>query len=295
MNRFRYRTQKRIIIICFLLIPLTLLILFSYYPAANLIYMSFTKWDGISPVKAWIGMGNYRKIFTDASLFEPFWHNAVYFVVGLIQSLISLYLAVVLNGKMKGRNVFKVIIFLPYIINSVAITFMFNNLLNNEYGALNELLRNMGLSGMAQNWLGNPKIVNFTMAVMNSWKFMGFTMVVFLGALQSISPEIYEAASIDGANGWQTLTRITIPNIKGIVKLVLFLNLSGAVNAFEFPFVIYPLGSPLGMSDTFMTKTMQTAFSYGNYGLASAMGVVLVVIILVLSVIQNTLIADKER
>ena len=257
--------------------------------------MSFTKWDGISPIKEWVGLRNYRQIFTDASLFEPFWHNAIYFVVGLIQSLVSLYLAVVLNGKMKGKNVFKVLIFLPYIINSVAITFMFNNLLNNEYGALNELLRSIGLEGLAKNWLGDPNIVNFTMAFMNSWKFMGFTMVVFLGALQSISPEIYEAASIDGANGWQTLTRITIPNIKGIVKLVLFLNLSGAVNAFEFPFVIYPLGSPLGMSDTFMTKTMQTAFSYGNYGLASAMGVVLVVIILVLSVVQNTLIADKEK
>ena len=85
------------------------------------------------------------------------------------------------------------IIFLPYIINSVAITFIFNNLLNNEHGALNELLRAAGLDWLALNWLGDPNIVNITMAFMNSWKFLGFTMVVFLGALQSVPSEIYEA------------------------------------------------------------------------------------------------------
>lgn len=294
MNRLSFRTQKRIVVICFLLIPLLLLITFSYYPAVNLIYMSFTKWNGISPVKEWVGINNYRNIFTDPSLFQPFLHNAVYFVAGLIQSFISLYFAVILNRKLRGRNAFKLIIFLPYIINSVAITFIFNNLLNNEYGALNELLRAIGLEELALNWLGDPNIVNGTMAFMSSWKFLGFTMVVFLGALQSVPSDIYEAASIDGANGFQTLVRITLPSIKGIIKLVMFLNLSGAISAFEFPFVIYPNGSPMGMSDTFMTKTMQTAFSYGNYGLASAMGVVLMVIILVLSVIQNKLISDKE-
>lgn len=294
MNRLSFRTQKRIVVICFLLIPLLLLITFSYYPSVNLIYMSFTKWNGISPVKEWVGINNYRNIFTDPSLFQPFLHNAVYFVAGLIQSFISLYFAVILNRKLRGRNAFKLIIFLPYIINSVAITFIFNNLLNNEYGALNELLRAIGLEELALNWLGDPNIVNGTMAFMSSWKFLGFTMVVFLGALQSVPSDIYEAASIDGANGFQTLVRITLPSIKGIIKLVMFLNLSGAISAFEFPFVIYPNGSPMGMSDTFMTKTMQTAFSYGNYGLASAMGVVLMVIILVLSVIQNKLISDKE-
>lgn len=256
--------------------------------------MSFTKWDGISPVKEWIGGTNYKNIFTDPSLFQPFIHNAVYFVAGLIQSFVSLYFAVVLNRNLRGRNAFKLIIFLPYIINSVAITFIFNNLLNNEHGALNELLRAAGLDWLALNWLGDPNIVNITMAFMNSWKFLGFTMVVFLGALQSVPSEIYEAASIDGASGFQILTKITLPSIKGIIKLVLFLNLSGAISAFEFPFVIYPNGSPLGMSDTFMTKTMQTAFSFGNYGLASAMGVVLMIIILVLSVVQNKLISDKE-
>lgn len=294
MSRLHFRTQKKIVVICFLLIPLALLLTFSYYPALNLIYMSFTKWDGISPVKEWIGGTNYKNIFTDPSLFQPFIHNAVYFVAGLIQSFVSLYFAVILNRNLRGRNAFKLIIFLPYIINSVAITFIFNNLLNNEHGALNELLRAAGLDWLALNWLGDPNIVNITMAFMNSWKFLGFTMVVFLGALQSVPSEIYEAASIDGANGFQILTRITLPSIKGIIKLVLFLNLSGAISAFEFPFVIYPNGSPLGMSDTFMTKTMQTAFSFGNYGLASAMGVVLMIIILVLSVIQNKLISDKE-
>ncbi len=294
MSRLHFRTQKKIVVICFLLIPLALLLTFSYYPALNLFYMSFTKWDGISPVKEWIGGTNYKNIFTDPSLFQPFIHNAVYFVAGLIQSFVSLYFAVVLNRNLRGRNAFKLIIFLPYIINSVAITFIFNNLLNNEHGALNELLRAAGLDWLALNWLGDPNIVNITMAFMNSWKFLGFTMVVFLGALQSVPSEIYEAASIDGASGFQILTKITLPSIKGIIKLVLFLNLSGAISAFEFPFVIYPNGSPLGMSDTFMTKTMQTAFSFGNYGLASAMGVVLMIIILVLSVVQNKLISDKE-
>jgi len=276
---------------------LVLLMVFTYYPAGVLIYNSFTKWKGVGP-KQWIGWANYRQFFRDPSFLGVFSHHLSYLIVGFLQIGLAMFFAVLLNSpKLKGRNFFKTVMFMPYIINSIAIAFVLKFVFDNQYGAINQLLRQLGLKSWTVNWLGDPAIVNYTLAFMSLWKYLGLGMVIILAGLQSVNSEIYEAASLDGAGPFQTFRYVTLPCIKNVLQLMLFMNLSGALNAFEFSFAMFPSNegatSPLKMADTFMTKTINTAFFYNNFGLASAMGVMLMIITAILVLVQNRLFAGK--
>ena len=295
MKKLKYKERKKITVFAFLVVPVTLLLAFSYYPGLKLIYLSFTSSDGLSAKADFIGLDNYIRIFTTREFYTPFLHNGVLFIVGLVQIVLAFYFAVILNTRLKGRNIFRSILFMPYVVNSVAIAFMFNYFFSTNSGPFNTILKSVGLNSLVSDWFGNPGLVNWVMGFMALWKYMGFMMIIFLGALQSISSEMYEASHIDGAKPYQQLLYITLPSIKSIMTLVFFLNLNGVVGAFEFPFIIYPKGSPFGMADTFMVKSIYTAFRYSDFGLASAMGVVLVVIVSVLSTLQNKILPKDSN
>lgn len=294
MKKVSLTAQKKLTIFAFLFIPVSLLLVFSYYPALKLIYFSFTSWDGVSLEKEIIGFSNYTRIFTTPELYTPFFHNGILFIVGLCQVVLAFYFSIILNTAIKAKNIFRTIIFMPFVINSVAIAFIFNFFFSTDGGVLNTFLTSVGLNHLALDWLGDAKIVNWVMGFMALWKYTGFMMIIFLGALQSISHEMYEASHIDGAKPFQQIFYITLPSIKNIIGLVFFLNLNGVISAFEFPFIMYPDGSPFGMADTFMVKTIRTAFRFSDFGLASAMGVILVVIVAVLTVVQNKIIPRGE-
>jgi len=286
---FTFNTQKTIIICLFLTVPLLLLLVFTYYSAYYLLFLSFTSWDGTSLVKKFVGLENFKTIFTNPQIFKVFLHNFAYFFVGLFQMGMALYLAIILNGKIKGRNFFKSLIFMPYIMNSVAVAFMFGYLFRFEDGAINLLLHKIGLSFLAMNWLGDVEIVNYALASVTTWKHMGLFVVIFIGALQSIPQDIYEAAELDGAGSFQLFRYITFPSMITIIELALFLNLAGSLSIFEFPFILTK-GGPIGASDTFVTKTVDTAFVFNSYGLASAMGIVLIVIVIILALLQRAIL-----
>lgn len=294
MQRMDYKTQKYIVLVAFLAIPLLLLGLFTYYPAVNLVFQSFTSWNGVSATKKWVGLANYKELFANSELFQVLTHNAVYLLAGVAQAIVALYFAVVLNSKLRGRNFFRLTLFMPYIVNGVAVAYIFSFVYDTERGALNLILGKLGIIRDPVSWLGNPKLVNFSLAAIALWKYMGLNMVLYLGALQSIPNELYEAATIDGANGWKSFRHITLPNIFPVLELLLFLSLAGSLEAFDLPFILTK-GGPLGSSETFVTKTVDTAFNFSNFGLASAMGVVLFVIVAVLVFIQRKLLLRGER
>lgn len=289
-----YRRQKIIILVTFLTVPLLLLCTLSLYPAGMLLYQSFTSWNGYAPVKEWVGLANYRQIFTDGELFEALSHNAVYVLGGLVQNALALYFAVVLNTKLKGSNAFRVLLFLPYIINAVATAYMFTYVFDTNNGALNLILLNVGIISEPISWLGNKAIVNFTLVSIAVWKYMGFNMVIYLGALQSIPSDLYEAAKIDGAGPIQQFRYITLPSIMLIVELSLFLTIAGALEAFDLPFILTN-GGPNGASATFLTNTVETAFKYSNFGLASAMAVVLLLMIAIIVPLQRLIVYRGDR
>jgi len=283
LNQLSISKQRTIIIVAFTLIPLLLLLTFAYYPALQLIHLSFTDWDGMSQEKEWIGWDNYVEVFNNPDIFGVFRHNLAYFLVGIVQNIFAIYFAVILKGKLRGRNLFRLLLFLPYILNGVAVAYLFGYVFDTTNGSLNTVLGGVGLPSDT-SWLGMKSLVNYTLASIGFWRFMGFNMVIYLAALQSIPEDLYEAASIDGANGWQQFRFITLPNIYKIIELNLFLTVTGALEVFDLPFVL-TTGGPAGASETFVMKIIATAFQFNNYGLASAMSVVLLVaVVAVLSV-----------
>jgi raffinose/stachyose/melibiose transport system permease protein len=290
MGDKRYSFQKISVIVMFLFLPLTLLAVFIYYPAFKLFELSFTDWDGIRSCYEYVGLDNYIDIFTDGESIKTFYHNIAYVVAMFVELALALYVAIIIDGKIKARNFFKSVVFMPYILNGVAVAFMFSYVYDYSNGLLNVLLESIGISPV--RWLGTNYYINFSLAFISVWRFTGLNMVIFLGALQSISKEWYEASDIDGASFFQKIRFITIPSIKRVIELTLFLGINGAMRAFFEPFVITH-GGPAGKSHTFVTKTLQIAFEFNNFGKASAMGVVLLIIIFTIISIQRKVL-NKE-
>ncbi len=285
-----YKAQRRIVIVTFLTLPLVLLLLFTYYPALMLVYYSFTDWDGFGFKNIdYVGFDNYKDIFTNPEYFQILRNNAYYFIGGLVQTALALLFAVILNTKLRGRNLFRVVLFLPYILHSVAIAIMFQTVYHSTYGSLNLLLEKLGLESLKQLWLGNPAINDWSLAFVSMWMYLGYNMVIFLGSLQSISDDWYEAARIDGANAWQQFWHITMPSIKSVLNLMLILTLSGALQSFVVPYIM-----TLGANDTstFLMKTLDVAFKFNQFGLASALAVVLLLMVAIVVGLQRVVLKE---
>ncbi|MGG4142130.1 sugar ABC transporter permease [Paenibacillus algorifonticola] len=286
IQHMSYILQKRMLIVLFLLIPLVLLSVFALYPAVYLVYLSFMSWDGYSPEKTWAGLANYREVFANKEIWAAFGHNFVYLGWGLLQNALGLFFALLLNSRLRGRNVYRVVLFMPYIMNGVAVAYMFNYVFNSEYGSLNTLLHGIGLDLLAISWFGSPKVVNHVLGFITLWKFMGLNMVIYLAALQSVPSEIIEAARMDGASRWQTIVHVILPNMTKVIELNLFLTIIGTLEIFDLPFLLTK-GGPLGASETFLTKTIDTAFKFNNFGMASAMSLTLIASVIVVLSIQK--------
>lgn len=288
-SNLSYKAQRILIIIAFSAIPVILLITFAYLPVVNMFYYSFTNWDGFGK-KEFLGLENYITIFTDPEYFSVFKVSLYYFVATFFQMAIALYFATILSFKVKFENFFKGVLFFPYLLNGVAIGFIFLFFFRPD-GTLDTLLAAIGLGDYLQLWLGNPDLINISLAGTSVWRYMGFNFIIFLGAISSISSDIYEAAAIDGANRWHQFRYIILPSIKMIVQLNLILAISGALSAFEIPYIM--TGGSNG-SKTFVIQTVDTAFKYGKIGLGSAMAVVLLIIVIIVTLIQQKFFGEES-
>ena len=281
--------KKRNFIVVSLLVPTLLLIGFVVFPALDLIRMSFTNWDGYSPSSDFIALENYRSMFHNADLWQSLKNNVVYFAVHLCMIPIELAFAVLLVSKLKGAKFYKTMVFMPYIINGVAIAYAFSYFFSPINGVFDAILKLLHLGMLKQNWLSDPKIVNFVLSFVSLWRFSGYHIVLFMASLQSLPQDVQEAARVDGANAWQMFKYIQIPAIMLMVDFILFDNIRGALQVFDIPFVITG-GGPGYASSTFTLYTIKTAFTFSNFGLASTMAVAIMVMIVVIYVIQNKLI-----
>ncbi len=284
-------TQQKIITVSFLIIPVTLLLVFSYYPMLRMVYYSFFNWDGISPNMDFVGLKNYINLFSDSRYFEVFPVSLYYLAGSFTQLGLALYFATLLSFKIRAKNFFKGILFFPYLMNGVAIGFIFLFFYRPE-GTLDTIMQAFGLGDQVQLWLQNPNINNISLTFTSVWRYMGFNFIVFLGAIQSISSDIYEAADLDGANKWQRFRYIIFPNILPIIELNLILSVKGAISVFEIPYIMTQ-GS--NGTKTFVIQTVDVAFKHGKFGLASAMSVVLLLIIVTVTLVQKYYFSRKER
>ncbi|MBV1851372.1 carbohydrate ABC transporter permease [Catellatospora tritici] len=273
----------------YLAAALVLLVAFTYVPVANMISYSFTDWDGVSPDKSFVGVDNYVELFTRPDLFHVFFVSLFYLAAAAVQIVVALYFATILTFRTRMRNLFKGLLFFPYLINGVAVAFVFLYFFK-EGGTLDSVLALVGVHPQ-QLWLGDPDLVNVSLSGVSVWRFLGLNFVLFLGAMQSIPAELHEAAEIDGATKWQVFRGIIAPSIRPIIGLSVILAISGSLSVFEIPFI---MTRGFGESKTFVIQTVKLAFDFNKMGLASAMAVVLLAIILLITWVQRRLVPDER-
>jgi multiple sugar transport system permease protein len=270
-------------------VPLLLLVVFTMIPVINMFWYSLTSWDGLGPDKTFVGAKNYVTIATRPQLFEVFRVSLYYVAASFVQMALALYFATVLSFRLRFRNFFKGLIFFPYLINGVAIGFIFLYVFQ-PGGTLDRITGALGL-GEQHFWLGDPAIVNWSLAGVSVWRYLGLNFVLFLGAIASIPPSLYEAAELDGASRWQQFRYVILPGIKPIVSLSFILAISGSLAVFEIPYIM--TGGANG-SKTFVIQTVDLAFKFNKVGLASACAVVLLLLILIITWVQRRLVPEER-
>ncbi|GAA2535767.1 MULTISPECIES: carbohydrate ABC transporter permease [Streptomyces] len=273
----------------FLIAPLALLLTFTYAPIANMIAYSFTDWDGVSPELNYTGTENYTELLTRSELFEVFFVSGYYLVASVVQIVLALYFATILSFDVRFRNFFKGVLFFPYLINGVAIGFVFLYFFQ-DGGTLDSVLRLLGVE-TDHAWLGTPFSANTSLAGVSVWRYLGLNFVLFLGAIQSIPGELYEAAEIDGAGRWHQFRHIIAPGIKPVLSLSVILSVSGSLSVFEIPYIM--TGGATG-TETFVIQTVKLAFQFNKTGLASAAAVVLLLIVLAVTWVQRRIVPDEK-
>jgi len=284
-----YKRQRDIISISFLFIPILLLFVFSYLPAFAMVGYSFTDWDGINPTKHFIGVENYQTIFSDTSFFQPLVTSLYYLAGSFIQIGLATVIATLLSYQLRAKNFFKGVYFFPSLINSVAIGFIFLFFFQPD-GTLDSVLKMLGLYDPSRLWLGDPALVNVSLAFTSVWRYIGYNIVMFAAAIQSISPDILEAANVDGANKFQQFKYIILPGISTILSLQLFLAISGALTVFEIPYIMTEGGNG---SMTFVIQAVNLAFKNQRVGLASALALILMFVTVVVSILQKSILKDE--
>lgn len=284
-------TEKRLLILTFTIVPVLLLLMFSYYPLVKMFQYSLTDWNGYSPNPDFVGLDNYRTILTKPAYFTVFKTSLYYFIATFFQMGIALLFATILSFKVKFANFWKGILFFPYLLNGVAIGFIFLYFYKGG-GTLDTVLEMLGLGDQIQLWLGNREINNISLAFTSVWRYTGFNFLVFLGAIQSINPEIYEAAEIDGANRWDQFVYIIFPSIRNIIFLNIILGVSGSLSVFDIPYIM--TGGSNGTT-TFVIQTIDTAFKYNKVGLASAMAIILLIIVVVVTLVQRRVTQERKK
>lgn len=285
-------TKQYITAIVFLLIPLILLILFTYVPLVDMFRYSLYKWDGFGKMK-FIGLKNYKELFTKPEYFRMFKTSLYYLVGSFVQIGLALVFAALLmdSKKTKFANFFKGAIFFPYLVNGVAVGFIFLYFYK-AGGTLDTLLTGIGIPQESiPLWLKTVGLNNVCLAIVSLWRYLGQNMIMFAGSMQSIDSDMYEAASLDGANGIQIFRYIILPNIKTVISINMILAVKGAISVFEIPFI---MTNGANGTSTFVTKTLEVAFTSRKIGMASAMGVILLILIMIITFIQKKFFEKED-
>nr|WP_245997060.1 sugar ABC transporter permease [Brevibacillus invocatus] len=285
--------QKRInwkkqLVHLFLLPALVLFIWFQLYPILSAFLNSFYSFQGMRRGE-FVGLDNFVLLFTESPFKETFsrafGHNLIFFVGTIIFKMaVAFLLALLINSKIRGKEFFKTVIFLPKLLSVIVVGFLFSLILNPTYGALNTILQFIGLEEWARPWLGDPDTALYTIILVNSWYGLGFSMLIFLAGLQAIPQEIYDAAKMDGASGLTMLLKITIPLAMPAIMVMSILTFIGAFETFELIFAMQgSQAGPYYSTDVLATYFYRLAFGSvdggESIGLGSALAVVLFLMI----------------
>jgi len=267
---------------------------FLVIPAASSVYYSFTSWDGINPNINFIGLDNYREIFKSVR-FRNALRNTIFLTVfvSLFENAIALGLALLVDQIKWFSNFFRSAYYLPVLISGIVSGFIWMTMFNYNFGVINGLLRSIGLGNMTQDWLGNPAFALISVGIVLIWRGAGYYMIIYLASLQSVSPELLEAASIDGASAIQKFRRITLPLISGAFTISFTLSLINGLRVFDQINVMTD-GGPGFATETIVYLLFNVGFREGRQGFGTAVGMVLFLMIIILNTIQQKFLRSRE-
>jgi len=284
--------KNKAAIVLGLLPALLVYVVFAIYPILQSFYYSLMDWNGFTDMK-FVGLQNFKNLFQD----PLFWNSAKnnIFVVAasvLGQIPIALFIALLLNRKLKGVKIFRTIGFIPVVLSTVVISLTWNLIYNTKNGMINELLRSVGLDFLTQNWLGDTKWAMISVCITVIWQFIGIYLIIFLAALQNIPEEVLEAAKIDGASEWITTWKITVPMIWDTIIVAIILCISGSLRTFDLIYVMTH-GGPSHSTDVMALYMFNETFTNLQYGYGSAVSVVIFFFSLILILLVKKLLGQK--
>ena len=258
------------------------LIILNIIPIFQTIYKSFFKTGDFGRGNIFVGMENYQKMFADTQVWQALLNTLKYALMEVPFSIIiSLVLAVLLNRKMRGRSVYRTIMFLPMVAAPAAVAMVWRWLFNSDFGLLNHVL------GTKINWISGPDIAIYSIAVIGIWSIIGYNMVLFLSGLQEIPGDYYEAASIDGATGLKQFWHITCPLLSPTIFFVLITRIIGALQVFDLIFMVMDKSNPALMkTQSLVYLFYEYSFRQKDQGYGSAIVVLLLTVIMIVTVFQ---------
>lgn len=267
----------------FILPSLAGVVLFLLLPVVVVLLLSFVKWNFLQP-PSWAGFGNFATMVKDDHVFHALLVSAYYVLWNIpIQTVIALGLAMLLNRRLPGMGVYRALFVLPYMSTPVAMAVVWGWLFNAQNGMINHLLSLAGITG--PNWFGDQATALPVVAMIATWQYAGYNMLFFLAGLQTIPPQLYEAAGIDGASAWGQFRRITLPLLNSTMLFVLVTDVIGSFQVFDQVYVLTQ-GGPGSATNVINYQIYTTAFQNFNVGSASAMSLLLFGVILLVTFIQ---------
>ncbi|ACZ42198.1 binding-protein-dependent transport systems inner membrane component [Thermobaculum terrenum ATCC BAA-798] len=276
----------------YLLPSLVIFTLFVGIPTLGAVVLSLLSWDGYTAPR-FVGLANYVQAFSDPIFWLSLWHNVVlipYYV--LLPAVLGLAPAAVVHHlKLRGSSIFRVGFFLPYIMPGVLIGVVWRWMLNPAFGPVNSLLGLVGIQPLG--WLGDFNLALPSVGLIGAWATYGFCYVVFLAGLQKIPQELYEAARIDGASGWQEFLAVTLPGLRGEIAVVIAVNLINALKVFD---VIWATtrGGPGRSTSVVVLYMLENAFNINRVGYGSVLGVIIAVLTLGLTLVTLRLFGESS-
>lgn len=269
---------------------LIFVMVFVVFPVLFCFYLTFNKWNIISPMK-FIGIDNYSRLFHDRLFWKAIGNTLKFLLLHIpLQLIVSLFLAYLLNQKLRAAPFFRASFFMPVIVSGVVVTILWQQLLGFDGGLINRMLMGIGIHKIG--WLVNPDVAIYAIAVMATWKNVGLYVILFLVGLQTVPPQYYEAAKMEGASRWQQFYHITLPMINPTIFMVVILSTIGGFSLFIEPYIMTG-GGPLNTTLSAVLYIYKQAFQYYNMGYSATLGFFYALMIMTVVILQKKFI-EKE-
>ena len=285
------RSQKKKWLPYLLVSPYLIFVtVFVVFPVLFCLFLTFNKWNIISPMK-FIGIDNYTRLFHDRLFWKAIGNTMKFLLLHIpLQLLVSLFLAYLLNQKLRAAAFFRASFFMPVIVSGVVVTILWQQLLGFDSGLINRLLMSMGIK--KTGWLVDPDVAIYSIAIMATWKNVGLYVILFLVGLQTVPTQYYEAAKMEGATRWQQFYHITLPMINPTIFMVVILSTIGGFSLFIEPYIMTG-GGPLNTTLSAVLYIYKQAFQYYNMGYSATLGFFYAVMIMTVVILQKKFI-EKE-